>query len=93
MARRGALAVLAGPARAVYGMFLPHGVIKPVLTCRTGKKGFDSNADQNISVFADTTVHACTYDNAVHAIDGETGQANGFLTPSPAAPSPCAAVA
>lgn len=53
---------------------------------QTGKKGFDTNADQNTPVFANNTVYACTYDNVVHAIDGETGEKKWEFDPEASAP-------
>ena len=134
-ARLGMFGALAGLVLAVYGMFIPHGVVtnaftpastaksmhattqmrnewrnysgtvlgnrfqpadqinresvknlKVAWTYHTGKKGFESNADQNTPIFADNTVYACTYDNVVHAIDGETGQRRWVFDPKATGP-------
>ena len=129
------IAVLVCMVLTIYGMFLPHGVVrnafksnpdlkhmnatkemgkewrdygstglgnrfqaadqinresvkklKVAWVYRTGKKGFETNADQNTPVFANNTVYACTYDNQVHAIDGETGKRKWMFDPKASAP-------
>ncbi|MCA8887973.1 MAG: PQQ-binding-like beta-propeller repeat protein, partial [Parvularculaceae bacterium] len=60
--------------------------LKVAWVYRTGKKGYDTNADQNTPIFADNTVYSCTYDNQVHAIDGETGERKWMFDPKASGP-------